>query len=536
MILLHALVTLLLVPTLAQVQENQGLYKSDFDQLVTIRKISVLPFLDNVQGIYSRPLEVYFTDLVRKGHRWDYVEANTVGPLLSPDELDENPQKLTDLSASLKSDAFFSTRISRGPNGITILMNLYLTQDHQLFAKAEVRDFKKTDIESLKDQMNALYKQILARIPYVGLVLSRQGNRVTLNLGSSDGLKKDEQVTVIQVVNLNRHPKFHFLIGAEKAILGRIKILKVDETLSFAMIVSEREKGAIQKGAKIGPLEFVKYDEPISLNGVTSPEDKMRNAPDSHVVLGKDPDVWVPQKPASYGIVGVRAGLGSLNAHMSMVSAGSLDTSSSFYPAVALDAELWITEEMSVHASIRQGIVSLNNPQPSSGGPSTPGSLSGSLSSYDLLFGYNLRFGSGDVWGPKVEGLIGLSSYKLMLDNSTPTTLTSMTFSGIKFGLDGSTPIFAGTPWGVGGQVFFFINPSLSESPVSSGSSSTASINQFGAYGYYKWSEHIKFKLQMDFELYAANFSGVGTRSGGDSATNGSQRLLTLWGGAYYLF
>ncbi len=504
-------------------------YHSEADDLVTVRKITILPLTDNLQGIYARPLQTFLVEQAQKTHRWDYVESNWIGPVISPEDFAREPQKLEEVSKSIPADAFVISRIYRTPKGVSMSVHLYLTKDHKLFSQSETKDFQQTDIESVKAELNKLFTQTMSKIPYSGRVLSRQNNRVTINLGSSDGIQTNQVLSVIQILNIQRHPKFGFIISTEKELLGKIKVLKVDETLSFATVVSERERGAIQKDSKIGPLDMVVYPETDSLSPDAPPAAVLAESPSAEAVYGKNPDAWVPVKPPSFGSVGVRLGVGTLADNMKLQSEGSLSSSANLYPSVALDAELWLTSEFSVHAAIGEGIASIGNPL----GGSTPNSLSLALSSYEMLVGYNFRFGS-DVWGPKLEALIGYSTMRYFVDDSTPTSYTSMEYSGFKFGVDGSTPVTSDRTWGAGAQLFFMLSPHLAESPVTSGSSAKTTVNQFAIYGYRKFGEHIKAIGKLDFQLDSTSFSGSGTRT--DSATSSSQRMTVLSGGIAYLF
>ena len=61
--------------------QEHGTYHSEADDLLTIEKVSVLPFTDNLQGIYARPIETHFISLVDKMHRWNYIASSTSGPI-----------------------------------------------------------------------------------------------------------------------------------------------------------------------------------------------------------------------------------------------------------------------------------------------------------------------------------------------------------------------------------------------------------------------------------------------------------------------
>lgn len=505
-------------------------YHSEADDLLSIEKVTVLPFTDNLQGIYARPLEAHFIQLVEKMHRWDYIPANNSGMILSPDELESSPEKALQVSQGLGVEGFFAARITKGPNGVTIHLSFFLSKDGKLLSQAILKDFKQFNINDLKEQMERLLSEIATRIPYSGRVLSREANRVTVNLGTRDGIQKNQMLSVIQLIKVHRHPKFNFLVRTEKEIFGKIKVLKVDETLSFGVVVSEKERGAVQKGSKIGPLDFVTYSSGESLSLEPSPEEALENRDDGAIAFGKNAKAWQPQKPATFGQIGARLGINKVTENTQVPTASGIEATDSFAPSVILEGELWITPEWTFHARLKQGIVSVDNPLSGS----SPSKLSQSFSYYEAGVGYRLRFGPYGS-SPYVEPYLGYLNYKLYTDDANPDAFLTQQYTGLKLGALGSAPIGATGDYGIGGEFAMVLNPSVKESPVQSGASSKSQIVQFGIFGFKKLGERLRLQMNLDFEMYSSNFSGTGSRDNG-SATSSSHRYTTLSGGVHYLF
>lgn len=504
-------------------------YRSEVDDLLTLQKVSLLPFTDNLQGIYSRPLEAHMTSLLEKMHRWDFVPANPSGPILSPEELEAAPDKALQLSQGMGADAFFAGRVTKGPNGVTIHLSMFLTKDGKLLSQAILKDYKQFNTEDVKEQLQKLLGEIVSRLPYSGRVLSRESNRVTVNLGARDGVQKNQLLSVVQIIQAHRHPKFNFLVRTEKEIFGKIKVLKVDETLSFGVVVSEKERGAIQKNSKIGPLDFVTYQgESLSLD--PSAEDQLTQKEGSEIAFGKNARAWQPQNPPSFGQVGARLGFSQFKGNTQVSGGvGGLEASSSLAPSVLLEGEMWITPEWTFHARLKQGIVAVDNPRDGS----TPSELSQSLSYYEAGLGYRLRFGPYG-WSPYAEPYLGYLNYKLFTDDAQPQAFMSQQYTGFKMGVNGAAPLGAGGEYGIGGEFAMVWNPSVKESPATSGASSKSQIVQFGIMGFKKMGERLKLQVHLDFEMYSSNFSGAGSRA--ESATSSSHRYTTLSGGLYYMF
>jgi len=513
---IHFLISL---PGTSQAQ-GRSTYSSEADQLVTIRSLSLLPVFDNLRGIYSRPVESHLIDQLKKSHRWEYSEANTSGPIRSPEELEESPAELQSLATGIKADAFVSTSVVKGPAGITIKMSLFLKSDQKLLAQESLIGSKQLDVEAVKRNSADLINKLLKKIPYTGLVLSRQGNRVTVNLGRRDGLVADQVLTVIQIIKLNRHPKFNFLVSTEKEVIGKVRILKVDETLSFGRIVSEKESGAIQLHAKLTGMDDVVYSNVDSYtegeDGVTALQDR----PEGKITFGENPISWLPQRKPTFGSVGARIGIGRFAENVKTTD--TLDASAPIYPSVSLEGEVWLTPVWSIHANIRQGVITTDNPVSGA----SPSELSRSLSAYDFLFGYNMRLGAS-ITAPKVEALFGFATYRLFTDQSNPPGLTTKTYSGPKFGVSGSYPIGGASPYSLGANLHFLFNSKLKESGGAAGSGPSNSVNNFGFFVDKAMGVNLKARFALDFELYSSDFSG------GNSA---SQKHTVGSAGLHYLF
>ncbi len=501
--------------------QDKSIYKSDIDSQITIRKVTLLPVFDNLRGIYSRPVETYLIDFLNKGHRWEYAEANLTGPIMTPDELSDDPNLVKNISSSVTADAFIATSIIKGPSGVAIKMDMYLRNDSKLIAQESITGLQTFDVESIKRQSETMFKKIIKKLPYDGLIMSRQGTRVTVNLGRVDGVQQDQILSVVQIIRLVRHPKFNFLISTEKEVIGKVKLLKVDDTLSFGRIITEKEVGAIEVNAKIANLDDVVYTNTETLSDQTDTAEAYAQRPEGQVSFGTNPSAWLPKRKPTFGMAGASLGIGQYKE--SVAASSSLDAASPFYPLASIEGELWLTPVWSMHAAIKQGIITTDNPV--SGGE--PKELSHSMSAQEFLFGYNFRL-SEVITGPKVELLAGYSSYHLYVDSSNPSGLTTKTYSGPKFGVMGSYPLPNASPWSVGAYLNFMFQAKLKETPSSSGTADN-SVNSFGLFGDKALSINLKARFAINFELYSSDF-------GAGSTTSASQKHTTGTAGLYYMF
>ncbi len=518
--------------TQSQSENSQTQYLSAIDEALTIHKVTLLPVQDNLDNIYAQPIQEHLLSVIENDPQWSYVPLVSNNPDLRANDLDENPSLTQQLLIESQSDAIITTQLIKGAKGISITMKLLLRFDGQVFLSEQLRNYSQFSIHALKAEIKTLYHKLKNKLPYEALILSRFKNQVTINLGTKNGIETDQIVNVIQILQLKRHPKLKFIVGTDTEILGKIKITKVDDTLSFGLILSEKERGLIKKNFKIGRIGFVQYTHSELEDGNGSAKG-LSDRLDGLISFGKNPKEWVPKRPPSFGKVSFSLGLGSYQANENLRTAGSVEGRAAIYPSLDLYGELWINPRWILGAELRSGIIST----PNNLSNSTPSNLNHAMNRYDMTLGYNILF--DDFWGPKLGLRLGLFSYSMNVDNSEPTAFTSKTYSGYLLGLIGSFPIDPQKIWTLGSELFVYFNSNLSEKPVSSGSSSST-INHFNFFVNKKLSEHFSLKGTLNFQIYRSTYSGSGTRNCSegtcDSGIDSSQRHTLLLGGIEYYF
>jgi len=502
-------------------------YISEIDQELTLRKILILPTLDNVDGIYARPFENALHDIVGNDHQLDLVDSKTVGPALSPYDLEDDPARVQTLTKSSNADALIASKITKGPEGLSIQMSLFAGFDGLLLATETKEKIKSFDLKTLSTNAEEVIKTLKSKIPYRGLVLSRNGQRVTLNLGKKDGIDTNQVLTAVQIIKLTRHPKFHFIVSSDKEILGKIKLKKVDETLSFGEIISEKERGVIEKYSKIAGVDFVNYEDTSLPTSTTNNVDNKKN------FFGDNPKEWTPVPTAQFGLVNFSLGMGSFTMNSNLTggtSEVSMSANKSLYLGLILHGELWVNANWSVESDIRQGILTANNPRTSS----SPSELNYMTSYYVVNGAYSFLI-KDYFWGPKIQVLFGFRQTSLTADYSSPVAFTSMTYRGLDLGLRGVFPLDPEEKWRLGAQFNIVPMPSLSETPLSSGASSSNTVNVYSAFANRRIGQRMMATAKLEFEYYQSTFSGLGGRAP-ERATTTSQRITTLYGGLSWMF
>ncbi len=506
---------------------DRNTYISNTDKSLTVHRVGILPTSDNVNGLYSRYVENKIEEKIKKSHRFDLRPVKDADNRLTLEDFEENSALVKKIGGSNKVEGLISARVNKNQDNLTLILDFFLTSDGKLFAQEEAELPENTGTDALAQKTAELYDKVIEKIPYKGLILSREGNRVTLDLGTQDGIKDNATATIVEIIGLKRHPKFNFIISSEKIILGKIKIVKAESTLSFGVIIQEQDRGVIAVDSKITGVDFVNYP----MEGESGRQEIL----DDKVSFGKNPKEWVQKKKPGFGKVGLALGAGSLHNAVSTQNEGSLSTQVALYPQIDLTGELWITPTWFLAARIEEGITSLTNPLSNS----APGTLSATNSHYSLHGGYKF-FLEDDPAGPEIETYLGMGKYSFFIDTSTPTTYTSVSYYGLYFGVKGSLPVTHDKEWTVNASIDHYFSPGLTEAPVTSGTTSDNSATEFTIGAAHKMSDQLWLTLKLDFEFYGTNFTGTGSRtsSGGtpDSGLNSSQSLITLLAGMEYSF
>lgn len=501
--------------------------KNSVDESLSFRSIASLPIVDNMSQIYAKPLTIQLEAIIDQDRQWAQKKLSS-DINASPEDFEQRPEQVKSVLKKAGADLLLTTRISKGPNGISIKMCLLSGHDGLLIAQEVLQDYSGFEISDLRGQLQKLFQQLKSRMPYSGFILSRKGQSVTVNIGSNQNLSAGQDLSVIQILKINRHPKFKFIVSTEKEIIGRIHVDKSEDSLSFGTISLERSENVIQPNMKVVPVNFVQYPTVAKdSDGQVIPG--LENRADGPLVLGKNPEEWEPRGQPTFGKVGIGLGIGSYAINNTLSTVGAVENSVNLTPSIHIDGELWLTTNWFMGLGLKQYIVKLDNTYPGS----TPGKINVSTMQTTLQAGYNFLV-EDQFFGPKFQGLIGYSKFSATVDTSSPTAYTSMDFSGLAIGVSGSFPVSTETPLTLGAKLMYYLSPTVSESPVSSGSSANARMTSFSAFGVYKVDDRMNIKGDILYDLYSASFSGAGSRA--PSASSASHTMTTIVGGIEYMF
>lgn len=465
-------------------------FVSETDNLLTLNSITVGSAYDNVGGMYKNAAEQKLKKLIIADHMWSFAENKEFINNYRNDELFENADKAQDFLSKTGADGFLLASTIKGNQGLSVELTLFSVLQGLPVVQVYHQDLKTFEISEFDKIIESLYTKIKGSLPYSGLVRSRRGNTLTINLGIGSGIKAGDQVTFIQILQVKRHPKLNFIVNVEKEIIGQGTVKKPDDTMSFVDITYEKEPGVIQKNAKIQRLANINYTDP--------------SVQASQKIDPTKEEEWLPPSIPQFGYV--YAGFGFTDYKVSSILNDGLDTSlesgNSFAPTFNLGAELWVTKSFIAQFNYRQVFFTGKNSYTGS----TPGTINFNFSQTDLGLGFRQQIGD-NFWGPHVKAILGYYESSHQVSDTQPTAFTSFKASGMSLGLGGYFPVTKDNDLALGVDTKFVLSPTLSETPVNSGNAST-SITDFSFYCVFQWTTNMQFKGNIQTNSIQSNFSG----------------------------
>lgn len=520
-------------------------YISQIDQRIMLKTITLAPVYDNVSGIYAEPIQKLLIDLLQSDKVWGYSEYPEINTKIFIEKFDSQPNDVLDVLTKTNSQGLLTAFIAKGPRGINAKLKLFTQDQGLILIEDSFQDINTFEISKLREMFVQMYYNIKSRLPYRGYVLSRRGIDVTLNLGSMNGIKPGQELVLAQLLKLNRHPKLKLMIGAEKEIIAKLKVTKVEPYLSFAQIIFEKESGVVDLGAKVLPSEYVAYPVPkINAEGVVigdTPADPKGFIPPTEAETTSKPAEELGaelkaqksrllDRENSFGVFTAQGLITQYTESTQLLSGANPSSSNSFAPGLSLGIQLYFKQRL-FFVDFNTQISSFSATNSLAG--STPNQLSFTLTRYTALVGTDYLLDEDSSNKIKLSGAVGIVSSKTDVSTSIPTSLTSTQTDGIILQAKASMPWSAESGLNIGGKLDLYMSPKFSETPVSSGNANV-NITSLGLFGIYPYSDKINIRADFGVSNISVSFSGAATRTNPSVST--SIQTLNEQIGIEYLF
>lgn len=508
-------------------------YTNDLDKKITIKTVTLAPVYDNLNGIYAKPIQKLLIEFLQNDKVWGYSEFPELEKMIFVEKFDSNPKEVLDVLEKTNSQGLLTAFITKGPRGLTARLKLYTQDQGLLILEESFEDLDAFEISKVRENFAQMYRNLKNRLPYRGYVLSRRGVDITLNVGTLNGIKQGQEISLAQILKLKRHPKLHEIVGVEKEIIAQAKVTKVEDYLCFAQITFEKEAGVVAVGTKILPTAFIAYplpqlsEEGTVIGDVQAPTtSKIAEKTEAPVVEDFTPHASLKSQKNIFKLQGV---FNQFRESSDLVSGTEVSSSTSLAPGLAAGVQAYLTENIFYRLS---GSVT-NFESRNTLASSTPANIKYTLSQYNGSVGYDYFMEDTGIDPVKLTGSLGLASIKTDVSVTSPTSMTNAQISSILLQFTITIPMGPEFPYTVGASLDYHFSPIYSETPVNSGNAK-ATITSLGLFGRYPLTDSLNLRADLNYMTVSTSFSGTATRS--NPARSNSMQLLDEKIGIEYLF
>lgn len=516
---------------------SRSKYVSALDESLFIKNVAVIKVEDNVQSVYEKSVTEFLKNYIDADSFWNLkdkvLDANLLKQVseLSADAFETNLEMNKKILKNCECEGFFIAKVVKSINQTSLKLTFINGSEGKPLIQETYQEKDLFETQKVNEKFKNLYENIKKRLPFTGYIISRKGDEVTINVGADREVSVGSQVSIVQVLNLKRHPKFYFMTESIKEVLGHLKIYKVEQHLSFAKLVYEKEPSLVGVGAKVivekAPVIPNALSEK-SLDNRSEQEKKFNSIEQNDLAYGSNPKEWAPPQEPQFGKLYFAFRLGDYSQNSKLSTGETVEGKNGFVPGLKLGAEVWFTDKIIANIETTQTVFSVSNNLQNS----SPGKISMSLNQLSVSGGYNF-FIEDDFFGPKITLSAGYDMRSYRAASTDPVAITTMSYSGLFVSALGLFDVPIQNRLQLGAEVKLYLLPSLSESPRDSGSSSN-SLTSFSFLSIYNWKPNYNIKGDLSFDYISTRFSGAGTRTNRADSTTHKETSLSV--GLEYLF
>ncbi|MCS6837717.1 MAG: hypothetical protein NZ480_02625, partial [Bdellovibrionaceae bacterium] len=412
--------------------------------------------------------------------------------------------QLPERKALLKgADGALWAQILKQKNQFRLQVFLFDRQG-DLFLKEEDFIQEEPTLSHVTQKMHEVLSRLFSRLPYQGWIIGKRGRLVTLNFGKNHGAQEGQEVRVVIVTHLRRHPVDRFVTEFEVDTVGRILIQKVDKEMSFGSLISERFENLVQVGMKI-EAQPVKTYPPLLLTQEGTLVDLNRGNQNVGLILGDKFQEHVSKEP-QFGRVTAATGFSHVDISNQLSIRGEIEGKNWFLPFLSLSGELWLTYNWVGELELVSHLGAINVTGVNIATPHL------SYQNHLFLIGGHYRW----YFGEEKENNFGYLGLRFFMNHhgvqeTSSYDFTSYQGSGINLS-SGIRYAFPDSGWGVLGFIDWPIWGHFSESPVTSGNPQGFRRFAFGCIFETFFSPRRSFYLGFKRHHLSLHFAGSGSR------------------------
>lgn len=362
-----------------------------------------------------------------------------------------------------------------------------------------------------RKRLRAWLSDMWNRIPGQGYVVKRDIENLQLEGAANEGLSIGDQISVLRLKNVKRHPVLKTLIGFDYSETGSGKILELAKPFSSAKVTYESDLDPIREGDRY----LRKVPDLAPVIGEAKP---LKNPEDGEEELSLNPFAG-----ARIFDISPRLGVGGLKYEEK--TADDLYSMSAFSISYGFRADLLVTRSWFAALQMDFGTGNFGS-VPTDYGVS---SVKSGWNNTRMETGYRMSVGDYSGGDTQITFRGGYSRFSVKAEETSSAVAPSKkTYSGIDVGVSVDVPVYK--LWVAEVGFTRMLGAFLKEETLTSGSNSSNSAWSFSTRLRIKTEEAWEFGAGYEVLQGSSTFEGSGTRSTPAlSAKVSSQRAMLFY-------
>ena len=494
---------------------------ADLDRKFKFESIGLLRSDDNIDGLFAdytqATLQDYFSHQSRfTAQSLDRVDALLTQSKIPYSKLIYDTDILKQIAGSARVETLLRTRILKtGPRYSITLDWLHATPTNPLETMSTVQytipepEDLSTHPQFITQSLPPHLDQLLAQIPFKGMVTGRDQQSVTVNIGSTAHIKKGDILVVSTLDEVKRHPLLKTVVDWKMSTTGKLEVEQTEDSIAFCRIIEESLGRTIDRYQKITQIQ----------EGAPLIEGAKSMAP-------KPIPTAKPPATPSQGWMALGFQPGSQTRQFSSLTGPVSNSGSGFTLGAKADAEIWLTKEWFADVESHYSFWNFMQKDNATNTPtlfSQSGGVGASAFSFKLNIAYSYLL-NGDFFGPRGWLKLGYKNTSYQLPISLTENTGPISYGSVFVGIGGDYPIRGN--WGVLAEfnirLFTSVSKTWFDMPVSGSSDVDLRVG-----AYYRFTPHISLRTTFEMASQGVDFEG------GSVLT---QKLFTITPSLLYYF
>jgi hypothetical protein len=488
---------------------------TELDRQYALESVGFLRSWDNVDGLFTDYVENAYKDYFSKQSRFVVQDLSKVDDLLVHSKLGyqkaiEDNQVLAQLARTTHSQTLIRTHVLKeGPQYRLAIEWLHAPKMTPLAVEAmvlkEPADGEALGTTQVQSQITAALDHMLSKIPFKGHITGRDGNSVTLNIGSNAGVKKGDVAVISTLDDVKIHPLLGMIVDWHLTRTGKVEVDSVDDSIAFCHVTEEEDGRQIARYQKVTQIIPAPEDEKTQI--LTDDEERKRAS---------------EEMPRIGYVSGALTPGGASRDYNSQI-AGNSRTGGGIGLGVKIDGEVWLTREL--FADLGFGYSFWDQSQSPLSSSQTSLSGGANLSTFNLALGYSYLV-TGDFFGPKGFIKLGYQTESYSFPGDADESSGPISFKGLYLGIGGDLPVRDN----FGALLDFdigLLNSVTQSDTFTDGDATSSTSVGFSIGSYYRYTNRLTFRLTLDVTANSADFS---------DGNSSSQKYISISPAVLYYF